>query len=739
VPADLEIRISKRRVAEGTRLEFKLHSSDGAVDFTDFPVGDRTLQGDPRDFRHRLFDPMERLLSGRARDGATLNPHHLGEELAKIGRYLYRELFPSQLKAFYWQFRDRIQTLLIVSDEPWIPWELVKPFHTSDSYEVSEDDFLCCRFEMTRWLAGEASLAESLGKVEVGAAHVTCIEAGSPPHLKPLTGAQAECRILQRFAHRSPGVESRVIRDATYDQVEEALRLGGHGIVHFVGHGRFESREPDASPFVLADGRSLAPWDLLGAIEGRIQQERPLVFFNICQAGQQGLGLTRVGGWTRQWVVDCRCGAFIAPQWSVQDDAGLRFAEVFYDGLRKGETIARAVLEARCTVRREMPESTAWLAYTVYAHPQSRLHLNLGPSSLRVEEMEYRPQICPPGALLRAEYGIVPFHSRHEELGGLLDWCHGEESFQVRLYTGAGGMGKSRLALEACKILRQEGWLTGFLFPSPRLSQDEIWRDLMGRGKPALVVVDYAESNQDVLVRLLSEIYRARKGRMRLLLLARAALDWWEQLKATGDGVGEVLSGPTTDEHRLLPLAVSYEDRVNSYRRALRAFGQKLGRSIPETLPGNLEAGHYDKVLLLHMKALVDFEGVPVEDEDGILDHILYRERRFWGRLAGQRGLSEDLASAIGRAMALITLGGGARNEEHGVEIVSALRIFADQKRSVRVQVARLLHESYPGKKWIEPILPDLLGEHLQRRELQVDADELLDLVTGRTLSSEGP
>jgi hypothetical protein len=24
-----------------------------------------------------------------------------------------------------------------------------------------------------------------------------------------------------------------------------------------------------------------------------------------------------------------------------------------------------------------------------------------------------------------------------------------------------------------------------------------------------------------------------------------------------------------------------------------------------------------------------------------------------------------------------------------------------------------LLHETYPGTKWIEPILPDLLGEHL--------------------------
>ena len=35
------------------------------------------------------------------------------------------------------------------------------------------------------------------------------------------------------------------------------------------------------------------------------------------------------------------------------------------------------------------------------------------------------------------------------------------------------------------------------------------------------------------------------------------------------------------------------------------------------------------------------------------------------------------------------------------------------------------------GERWIEPLQPDLLGEHLAQRELEKGADELLDLVLG--------
>jgi hypothetical protein len=77
--------------------------------------------------------------------------------LRAIGEQLYRELFPLELRRAY---RDLcslpVRSLQITSDEPWIPWELVRPYDDDDPDRIVDDDFLCARFELTRWLAGRS-------------------------------------------------------------------------------------------------------------------------------------------------------------------------------------------------------------------------------------------------------------------------------------------------------------------------------------------------------------------------------------------------------------------------------------------------------------------------------------------------------------------------------------------------------------------------------------------------------
>ena len=79
----------------------------------------------------------------------------------------------------------------------------------------------------------------------------------------------------------------------------------------------------------------------------------------------------------------------------------------------------------------------------------------------------------------------------------------------------------------------------------------------------------------------------------------------------------------------------------------------------------------------------------------------------------------------------LAGVGGGVQGESEAIEVLRGLQFFTDQPAAVLTSVARLLHECYPGERWIEPIQPDLLGEHLVQRELEQGADELLDLVLG--------
>lgn len=720
---DLEIQVSSTELGSSTRLRFVLHSPNGAVDYTYFKVdGETHLSVQPRVYQAQLLTSLEVLNLGLSDDESPLTPIEVEQELEKIGRALYEDLFPRALKAEYERFRSQVTTLLVVSDEPWIPWEMVKP---------SGRDFLCCQFQMTRWLAGGTTPSDGLGATDLGTARIVGFQVGGGQGRQSGPQSEAELDNLKNLADRHSGVESLRIQDASFGRVEEVLRLGGNGILHFLGHGVVDRDHKGSPRLPLSDGRSLRPRDLLyDGIENRIRQDRPLVFFNLCHGARQEHGLTRLGGWASRWILDCGCGAFIGPQWSVRDEAGACFASEFYEAMERGESIASAAQIARRAARRL--GGSSWLSYAVYARPGARLRLGLGPTPLRIQTSRWRVDFSPPGALLRAEYGIVPFHGRDDELANLMDWARSDADVQVRLYTGAGGMGKTRLALELCRKMQEQGWQAGFLSPDPSRTPDEIWKDLQGRDQPALVVVDYAETRRHILVPFFRRLYESQGGKFRVVLLARAALDWWERLKSEGEGVGELLCGPSTRWLTLMPLATSLDKRRESYWSAIRSFSKYLGKPIPETEPRGLGEAHFERVLLLHMKALVDLRGAKVEGEDGILDYVLLRERRFWGRLVTKRGLPSSLAEGIGRVMALITLGGGVKSESHAIDALHALQLWVRQDHDLIVSVARLLHESYPGvEHWIEPMLPDLLGEHLIETELARDGGELLDLVLG--------
>ncbi|HRC86345.1 MAG TPA: tetratricopeptide repeat protein, partial [Thermoanaerobaculia bacterium] len=183
---------------------------------------------------------------------------------------------------------------------------------------------------------------------------------------------------------------------------------------------------------------------------------------------------------------------------------------------------------------------------------------------LRVAFRRWVPELSPPSALLRPEYGVVPFHGREQELESLLRWARSADRFAVTLLTGPGGMGKTRLAQEVGLVLSKEGWVAGFLPEQTPVNPEELWTALGWPVGRILLIVDYAEIRRQRLVPLLRFLLTVRTGPVRLLLLARAAHDWWDQLKAEGDGVGELLSGPATTRRPLQPVAASAVDRERS-------------------------------------------------------------------------------------------------------------------------------------------------------------------------------
>ncbi len=714
IPCELQIFVRRNDVKS---LSFEVRAEFLGLQNKDF--GTVPLAGDAKvQAQDELGKQLDRLSDLAAQGGAGQESARL--QLADLAVALFQNL-PAELRSLLWLYRGQIETVQILSDEPYIPWELIK----LQGEGGEEGPYLCEAFRVTRWLR---TIPQPTGDLPLRRlALVQPADSGLPS-----TPGEREDLVALFGAERVVEIE------ATYPSVKAGLDGGEFEAWHFSSHGSAGAKDPNLSTFYLANDEALKPAHLVTA-KGNLSRLRPLFFLNACSTGQGGFSLTGLGGWAQQSLA-AGASAFIGTLWKVRDQKARAFAHAFYRGFLGGAPIGDAVWQARMAVRDQFPGDPAWLAYTVYARPGLRCSTATGkpaprdlrPSALRIPELEWRPEISPPGALLRADYGIVPFHGREKERSDLYAWCSEGPAVRVRLYTGPGGMGKTRLALEIAKLVRQEGWRAGFLEPDAVRSPEEAWNAISRRGGKVLAIVDYAETRRELVIPLLRRLYATDAGPIRLILLARAALDWWEQFKAEGQGVGELLTGPATSRHSLPALALTVPERSESYRLAGQAFAQRLNRNAPTEPPEGVETALFERVLLLHMAALASIEGVKVKGEDGVLDYVLQRETRYWKDRAIDRQIDATLVAGIGRAMAAITLGGGVRSEAEALEVLRQLQAFQGQSGDVLLAVARLLRECYPGDRWIEPILPDLLGEHLVQREMERGADELLDLVLGK-------
>ncbi|MDB4951169.1 MAG: hypothetical protein JWM27_3818 [Gemmatimonadetes bacterium] len=347
---DVSVLVLERRENGLPVLELLVHARDPELGLFQRRFGPIALALEPLPFFNDFFREIEE----EGERGAT-DPEQATRALEAKGTWLYETLVPAELREVLWRLRDRIRTVQVCSDEPWIPWELCR-LTGEENGEVMEDDFFCARFQITRWLAGVPLRPRlSLRNVALVA-----------PRDSALAAVTAEKTYFDGLAARGVAVATV---PATASGVQQALAGGTFDGVHFSGHGVFRDTNPDRSAILLERGERLSP----EAISGRLRnlgKASPLVFLNACEVGRGGRSLVDVGGFARRFV-NAGAGAFVGAYWSVYDEPAGAFATALYDGLLAGETFGAAALHARLTVR-EAGDPT-WLAYTVYADPSARV------------------------------------------------------------------------------------------------------------------------------------------------------------------------------------------------------------------------------------------------------------------------------------------------------------------------------------------------------------------------------
>lgn len=374
-PPDLELRVMLS--GDKRSLSYYLHSPGGA-DYNFKPVGTVDLGADPLTFLKNTFDRLSTLAKQTAAARSAELTARNREELADIGHNLYDSLFPADTCRFKQEYAKTIRTkyagkgLLITSDDPWIPWEMIRPRESDEDGRLLYDDApLCETFRLTRWLAGRGA------PDQVKMAQGTLV---APPD--NLQAAQEETRYFEALWRQqwqiSFGDPSAFAPLVSLAQVQDAFARGGTQLFHFACHGNFNTDDPGESKLKLG-ADFLRPSQITGARADGLKRSKPVVFLNACHSGRVGFGLTQLGGWAQRFL-DLGASAFIGSLWEVNDQLAARFAREFYNRLWGLEGFAqqdlgRAFYEARMVIKAADEANPTWLAYVLYGDPHGQVVL----------------------------------------------------------------------------------------------------------------------------------------------------------------------------------------------------------------------------------------------------------------------------------------------------------------------------------------------------------------------------
>lgn len=342
--------------------------------------------------------------------------------------------------------------------------------------------------------------------------------------------------------------------------------------------------------------------------------------------------------------------------------------------------------------------------------------------------------------LLRAEEASVPFDSHREAfLATQLAWAQDNEfSICVRLLVGAGGVGKTRLALELGRRLQAEGWRSGFLSGDCSIANAAlVATEIKNAGQPSYVVIDYAETRQPIVLALLKALLPYKKQLehpVRLLLLARDGGEWWAALPAKDAACESLLDGDESSGPFPLPALYDSSNRQQAYQQALSTFAQRLCVEAPAHQPVLFEE-HFSSPLFIQMAALMTLRGERPGSALALPRALVNHERRYWGRVLTAPGENSDQQvrqSAL--LMTLATLVGVVFPDR----VVEDLWVALGEDRTQLRRLFQALAPLYSERERLHGLRPDLIGEALVAQSLLgTGGAQLLDVVLGKTNSQQ--
>lgn len=315
---------------------------------------------------HRVAVRLE-----QARDLAPAWTQADEEPLSAAGDRLFRSLFPQPVRDRYyeslgslpdsrdWGLRLRIQTNLrdpSVARLHSLPWE----------YLYRED----------------AGLFLSLGSRTSIVRHLDLPLANERPPLPPplrillvvaqpreLPALSAVARELQAIeALKGPHVEVPP-PVSTLEELRALLRSQDFHVLHFLGHGGFDSKAGNGLLYFEDEEGSASP--VQGSVlANRLRDHTPLrlVFLNACRTAEIAAAAPFAG--VASALLQAGIPAVVAMQFPITDQAAADFSATFYKGLIDGDPVDEAVAEGRLAIEGRSRNSIEWATPALFLQSQ---------------------------------------------------------------------------------------------------------------------------------------------------------------------------------------------------------------------------------------------------------------------------------------------------------------------------------------------------------------------------------
>jgi hypothetical protein len=341
---DITIFIHERKISTDFEYDVLIFSSNTPIE----EMGPIKFQFNPEIKFNKIFEDIENFIG---------DPTIIEKKIKAKGMSLYDELFPPSLKESYWERRAKIKSIRVISKEPWIPWEIIKPWRRLENGIIEEDPFLCEQYAFSRWMVGKPERIK--GQIK----NIKFVV----PNDTNLGAAIKERNWVEEFA-KSKNIKTSF--DSSYDQVINTLETDEEiDILHFSTHGQNNKESPLLSTIELEGNIQFRPEEIVGKTM-TFGQSYPIVILNACQTGNQGFSLTGIQGWATKFL-DAGASVYIGTLWSVNDEIAFNFIQEMYNQLSDGISLGESVKNARNKSKQQ--GGTSWLAYQLYGHPNYKI------------------------------------------------------------------------------------------------------------------------------------------------------------------------------------------------------------------------------------------------------------------------------------------------------------------------------------------------------------------------------